>query len=171
LRTVVFIFISSLFFICENSGIGYLINSCYSGYAYSYLKQTGMSIIKDVPRIKATLYIIYHIHLHHCVRPPPAEDINCRARFTNAPTGSFGERSLHYDGRKSEIATPSEARFAMTKKRGGDFGMGISQIKKGRRRPLLFASSPFDKIPDYFLQILFVLLIDQSVLLKDWHKA
>jgi hypothetical protein len=34
---------------------------------------------------------------------------------------------------------------------GFDFGMGVSQIKKGRRSPLLFASSPFDKIPDCFL--------------------
>jgi hypothetical protein len=41
---------------------------------------------------------------------------------------------------------------------GFDFGIGVSQIKKGRRSPLLFASSPFDKIPDYFLQILFLLL-------------
>jgi hypothetical protein len=39
-----------------------------------------------------------------------------------------------------------------------DFGIGVSQIKKGRRSPLLFASSPFDKIPDYFFLMLFLRL-------------
>jgi len=45
-----------------------------------------------------------------------------------------------------------------------DFGIGVSQIKKGRRSPLLFASSPFDKIPNYFflmllLKLLFLMLL------------
>ncbi|MGA9108997.1 MAG: hypothetical protein ACLPSL_00010 [Smithella sp.] len=45
----------------------------------------------------------------------PSKD--CRARFPNAPLGSFRERSLHCDGRKSKIkiTTPHEMRLVMTK--------------------------------------------------------
>jgi hypothetical protein len=50
----------------------------------------------------------------------------------NAPLGSFGERALHYDGRKSEIATPHEMRFAMTE--GVRFGRAEGGLSSLRRK-------------------------------------